>query len=118
MSVPVVASVIVAPSATGAIAVGGGIKFQCGDYEEKGFCMAMRAYLCPNDHGAVPVVLEDLELNALLNYNRPPRSTVILRGVTAALVVAGSALAPPVGPPHLNKPPPSLSRGKLICLLL
>ena len=68
MSVPVVVSVKVTPNATGAIAVEGGNKIQCSDDDEKGFCM--RGDLCPYDHGADPVVLEDVELSSTLNYNR------------------------------------------------
>lgn len=109
VTVPLVASVIVAPNATGAIAVGGGNKFRCRDYDEKGFCM--RGDLCPYDHGADPVVLEDVELSSMLNYNRPPPSTVVVGGVAAAPVVAGAAIPPPVGPPHLRGPPPSLPPG-------
>ena len=65
-------------------------KFRCRDYDEKGYCM--RGDLCPYDHGADPVVLEDVELSSMLKYNRPPPG------------------APPVvcPPPHLRGPPPSL----------
>ncbi|XP_032788701.2 RNA-binding protein 26 [Daphnia magna] len=78
-----------------------GPKFRCRDYDEKGYCM--RGDLCPYDHGTDPVVLEDVELSSVLNYNRPPPPV----GAT------GSSGAPPgplpVGPPpHLRGPPPSL----------
>jgi len=64
-------------------------KFRCRDYDEKGYCM--RGDLCPYDHGADPVVLEEVELSSMLKFNRPPPG------------------APPVGPPpHMRGPPPSL----------
>lgn len=87
-------SVVVAPQAAALDRQ----KFRCRDYDEKGYCM--RGDLCPYDHGADPVVLEDVELSSMLNYNRPPPS-----------VGAGAAPPgpPPVGPPpHLRGPPPSL----------
>lgn len=88
-------SVVVAPTAP----VLDRQKFRCRDYDEKGYCM--RGDLCPYDHGADPVVLEDVELSSMLNYNRPPPP-----------VGAGAAAPPgppPVGPPpHLRGPPPSL----------
>lgn len=67
-------------------------KFRCRDYDEKGYCM--RGDLCPYDHGADPVVLEEGELSSMLKFNRPPPG------------------APPVGPPpHMRGPPPSLPPG-------
>jgi len=69
-------------------------KFRCRDYDEKGYCM--RGDLCPYDHGADPVVLEEGELSSMLKFNRPPPG------------------APPVGPPppHMRGPPPSLPPGE------
>ncbi len=106
---------IVAPNATRAIPVGGGNKIQCGDYEEKGFCMC--GDLCPKDLGADPVVLEVVDLSSMLYYNRPSQITVVLGGVAVALVIASFTLPLPVES-HLRTPPPSLPPGKLICLLL
>ena len=95
VAVAAIQSVVVAP----ATAVLDRQKFRCRDYDEKGYCM--RGDLCPYDHGADPVVLEDVELSSMLNYNRPPPP-----------VGAGAAAPPgppPVGPPpHLRGPPPSL----------
>ena len=75
-------------------------KFRCRDYDEKGFCM--RGDLCPYDHGADPVVLEDVELSSMLSYNRPPPPV-------GAPITGPPAGPPPVGPPpHLRGPPPGL----------
>ncbi len=94
-AVAAIQSVVVAPPAAALDRQ----KFRCRDYDEKGYCM--RGDLCPYDHGADPVVLEDVELSSMLNYNRPPPQ-----------VGAGGAAPPgplPVGPPpHLRGPPPSL----------
>lgn len=109
MSVLLVASVMVAPNATGTIAVGGCNKLWCGDYDEKGFCMCGDLY--PYVHGADSVVLEDVELSSVLHYNRPPPSTVVVGGVATTPVVAGAAIPPPVSLPHLRGPPPSLPPG-------
>lgn len=93
-------SVVVAPPAA-VQQLERGPKFRCRDYDEKGYCM--RGDLCLYDHGTDPVVLEDVELSSMLNYNRPPPPV----GAT------GTGSAPPgplpVGPPpHLRGPPPSL----------
>ena len=99
---PSVQSVIVAPA--GVAAAAGGNKFRCRDYDEKGYCM--RGDLCPYDHGNDPVVLEDVELSSMLNYNRPPpgAATAVAAPPPSAVVV--------VPPPHhhLRGPPPSLSQ--------
>ena len=88
-------SVVVAPP----VAVRDRQKFRCRDYDEKGYCM--RGDLCLYDHGTDPVILEDVELSSMLNYNRPPPP--MGAGATAPLG------PPPVGPPpHLRGPPPSL----------
>lgn len=97
-------SVVVAPSTAAQQQHERGPKFRCRDYDEKGYCM--RGDLCPYDHGADPVVLEDVELSSMLssNYNRPPPSVGTTTGAS------GAPPGPlPVGPPpHLRGPPPSL----------
>lgn len=103
-------SVIVAPNAAAAGAgTGQSTKFRCRDYDEKGFCM--RGDLCPYDHGNDPVVLEDVELSSMLNYNRPPPGPVVVGVPPAPGAAPGGAPLPTVGPPHLRGPPPSLPPG-------
>ena len=97
-------SVVVAPSTAAQQQHERGPKFRCRDYDEKGYCM--RGDLCPYDHGADPVVLEDVELSSMLssNYNRPPPPV----GTTGATGAPPPGPLPVGPPPHLRGPPPSL----------
>ena len=57
----------------------------------------MRGDLCPFDHGNDPVVLEDVALTQVLNFNHPP---------THPLVPPGTGPAAPLNPPTSAQPPP------------
>ncbi|XP_032812207.1 RNA-binding protein 26 isoform X5 [Petromyzon marinus] len=64
-------------------------KARCRDYDEKGFCM--RGDMCPFDHGADPLVVEDVNLPGIIPF--PPPPTPLLD-------------PPPQGGPPPNLPPP------------
>ncbi|XP_066593102.1 RNA-binding protein 26 isoform X2 [Prorops nasuta] len=78
-------------------------KRRCRDFDEKGFCM--RGDLCPYDHGADPVVLEDVALSRVLNFG--PHSTQ-----TPGTVPVTAVPEPPTGP-NGNAPPPHLPLASL-----
>ncbi|KAJ9594957.1 hypothetical protein L9F63_013741, partial [Diploptera punctata] len=71
-------------------------KRRCRDFDEKGYCM--RGDLCPYDHGNDPVVLEDVALTQVLNFNpnHPPAHP---------LVPPGTGPATPLNPPTTAPPP-------------
>ncbi|ELU08203.1 hypothetical protein CAPTEDRAFT_222739 [Capitella teleta] len=75
---------------------------RCRDYDEKGFCM--RGDLCPFDHGADPVVVEDVHLSNVLKLQGGIRGPAP-RG---ALIPVNRPPPPPPGPggPRQGAPPP------------
>ncbi|GAB6027315.1 hypothetical protein CHUAL_001598 [Chamberlinius hualienensis] len=66
---------------------------RCRDYDEKGYCM--RGDLCPYDHGADPVVVEEVHLPTVLGY-----------GGGVAGVPPGTAGGRPPLPPNTRPPAP------------
>ena len=94
-------------------------KPRCRDYDEKGFCM--RGDMCPYDHGADPVVVDDVSLPSVLQLNQgqsnmsqipgqppPPRSLAMMPQLIgpAGPVPARSM---PVQGPLSTHPPPGVS---------
>lgn len=65
------------------------LKQRCRDYDEKGFCV--RGDLCPFDHGNDPLIVDDVNLPAIIPFPPPP-------------------VMPPAGlpMPPITEPPPSL----------
>ncbi|KAG1682392.1 RNA-binding protein 26 [Nymphon striatum] len=79
------------------------INGRCHDYDEKGFCM--RGDLCPYDHGADPVVVEDVNLQNVLGFH----PTGPLRGTPAPPSASNSqSIHPrqPLIPGVAPNPPP------------
>ncbi|XP_035204634.1 RNA-binding protein 26-like, partial [Stegodyphus dumicola] len=84
---------------------------RCQDYDEKGYCM--RGDLCVFDHGADPLVVEDV---SVLNFSVSVPPTQANDGVNSTAVISSrrdgskSPLPPPPpsSPPPLPPPPPPL----------
>ncbi|XP_012288522.1 RNA-binding protein 26 isoform X2 [Orussus abietinus] len=79
------------------------IKRRCRDFDEKGYCM--RGDLCPYDHGADPVVLEDVALSRVLTFGP--------HGAQAPGTVPVTAIPEPPPGPNGNAPPPHLPLASL-----
>ncbi|XP_013384517.1 RNA-binding protein 26 [Lingula anatina] len=78
---------------------------RCRDYDEKGFCM--RGDLCPFDHGADPVVVEDVALPGVLAFPGGPQA----HPPAPPMMPGNQPPRLPPGPPPSQQPPPLPAAG-------